>query len=166
VVNKLREDGYEVTGYFYNPNIHPREEYDRRLGVVREAAKLLKFTLLEGVYEDERWLNKVKGLEEEKEGGRRCLVCYQMRLLDTLRQAKEFGIEYFATTLSVSPHKDVVDINRIGSDLSPMFLSYDFKQGDGFKKTMEFAKEHEFYRQNYCGCKFSMTRQWNAARQG
>lgn len=155
VVQKLRTDGYRVTGYFYNPNIFPEEEYDRRVEVVRGASRLLKFELIKGVHENSYWLEQVRGLEEEKEGGKRCLVCFQIRLQKTAEKARELGIEYFTTTLSVSPHKDVREINRIGGELSQRFLPYDFKKQDGFKKTMDFAKEHDFYRQNYCGCEFS-----------
>lgn len=156
VVQKLRADDYEVIGYFYNPNIYPQEEYNRRLKVVRDASKLLKFELLEGMYESDYWLEQIKGLQGEPEGGRRCLVCFCIRLQKAAKKAKELGIEYFVSTLSVSPHKNVLEINRIGGELSPGFLPYDFKKQDGFKKAMDFAKEHDFYRQNYCGCQFSM----------
>jgi predicted adenine nucleotide alpha hydrolase (AANH) superfamily ATPase len=156
VVEKLRQDGYKVVGFFYNPNIYPAEEYARRLEVVREASRLLDFDLIEGSHGHDLWLEQVKGLEEEKEGGRRCSVCFQVRLRATLDKAREMGIAHIATTLSVSPHKNVLEINKIGSLLSEGFLTYDFKKEDGFKKTMDFAKLHDFYRQQYCGCEFSI----------
>lgn len=155
VVEKLRGDGFKVIGFFYNPNIYPWDEYERRLAVAKEASRLLDFELIEGTYDDDRWFTAVEGLENEKEGGRRCQVCFRVRLQRTAQTAKELGIEYMASTLSVSPHKNVQEINRIGQELSSCFLPYDFKKEEGFNKTMKFAKEHQFYRQNYCGCEFS-----------
>ncbi len=155
VVQKLRDEGYEVTGFFYNPNIFPEEEYQQRLEVVRKAAALLNFELVEGIYEQDFWYREVKGLEAEKEGGKRCQVCFRVRLEKTAEKAKELGIEHVASTLSVSPHKNVQEINQIGSEVCAGFLPYDFKKQDGFKKTMDFAKEHDFYRQHYCGCESS-----------
>lgn len=155
VVQKLRDDGFEVTGFFYNPNIYPEKEYEQRLEVVRQASQLLGFTLVEGPYEINAWLERVQGLEAEPEGGQRCQVCFRMRLQKTAEKAREMGIEHIASTLSVSPHKNVQEINAIGQGLSAGFLPYDFKKQDGFKKTMDFAKKHGFYRQHYCGCKYS-----------
>ena len=156
VVEKLRQDGYEVIGFFYNPNIFPVEEYNHRLEVVREASRLLNFELIEGSHGHDLWLEQVKGLEDEQEGGRRCPVCFQVRLRATMDKARELGILHIASTLSVSPHKNVMEINKVGSMLSAEFLAYDFKKEDGFKKTMAFAKTHDFYRQDYCGCEFSV----------
>lgn len=155
VVQKLQADGFEVTGFFYNPNIYPEEEYKQRLEVVREASRLLGFELIAGPYDNLVWQEQIKGLEEEPEGGKRCQACFRMRLRKTAEKAQELGIEHLASTLSVSPHKNVQEINAIGQELSTGFLPYDFKKQDGFKKTMDFAKEHNFYRQHYCGCVFS-----------
>ncbi len=156
VVQKLRDDGYKVTGYFYNPNIYPQKEYEQRLDVVRKASQLLGFTLVEGQYEASAWQERIQGLEAEPEGGKRCLVCFRVRLQKTAEKAQELGIEHIASTLSVSPHKNVQEINQTGSEVCAGFLPYDFKKQDGFKKTMDFAKEHDFYRQHYCGCVFSL----------
>ncbi|MBI5554976.1 MAG: epoxyqueuosine reductase QueH [Elusimicrobia bacterium] len=154
VVEKLRQDGYKVTGYFYNPNIYLAEEYERRLEVVRDASRLLDFELIAGPYNNIVWQERVQGLEEEPEGGKRCSVCFRVRLQKAADKARELGIKYLASTLSVSPHKNAPEINNIGQELSKGFLPYDFKKQNGFRKTMDFAKEHNFYRQHYCGCKF------------
>ncbi len=155
VVQKLRDDGFEVAGFFYNPNIHPEEEYKRRREVVREASRLLSFELIAGPYDTIVWQEQIKGLEGEPEGGKRCSVCFRVRLQKAADKARELGIKYLASTLSVSPLKNAPEINRIGSAVCADFLLYDFKKQNGFKKTMDFAKEHNFYRQHYCGCEYS-----------
>lgn len=155
-VEKLLEEGFSVKGFFYNPNIHPYEEYLRRLEVAQTISKLLDFELIIGPYDDQKWFDLVKGQEEEPEGGGRCAVCFKLRLNQTFIQMKESGIPYFTTTLSVSPHKNSRMINEIGSLLSSEnFLEYDFKKEDGFKNAMDFAGKHSLYRQNYCGCLYS-----------
>lgn len=155
VVQKLRDDGFAVTGFFYNPNIYPEKEYEQRLEVVREASRLLSFELITGSYDNLAWQEQIKGLEGEAEGGKRCPVCFRVRLQKAADQARELGIKYLASTLAVSPHKNLQEINRIGSVVCIDFLPYDFKKQDGFKKTIDFAKEHNFYRQHYCGCEKS-----------
>ena len=156
-IMKLQEDGYEVTCLFYNPNIEPKEEYDNRLSAARAACQILGVQLFEGPYDNASWKDKVKGLEQEPEGGRRCEACYKMRLEYVCRMARELGILNFASTLSVSPHKNAAIINSIGASLDTrVFLQYDFKKQDGFKKTQAFSREHALFRQNYCGCLFSI----------
>jgi hypothetical protein len=155
-VAKLREKNFDVVGFFYNPNIHPEEEYLKRLDVAREVARILDFELISGTYDKEVWLEKTKSLEGEPEGGRRCSACFKMRLEEAQKKAKEMGIKKFTTTLSASPHKDVGVINEIGRSISPSeFLVSDFKKQNGFKLAMEFAKRYNLYRQNYCGCIYS-----------
>jgi predicted adenine nucleotide alpha hydrolase (AANH) superfamily ATPase len=155
-IQKLKEDGYAVACLFYNPNIEPREEYDRRLAVARSAAELLEVEFMEGPYDNAAWREAAKGLEQEPEGGKRCEVCFRLRLDFASKKARDLGIECIASTLSVSPHKAVTVINAVGAATSAgSFLSYDFKKQDGFKKTQIFAREHQLYRQNYCGCLFS-----------
>ncbi len=145
-----------LKGFFYNPNIYPREEYDRRLGVARQVADILGFELIEGPYDHEAWLKAVAGLESEKEGGARCSVCYEYRLKETAKIAAEHGIEHFTTTLTVSRHKNSKVINEIGKKVgADSFLPYDFKKMDGAKKTSVFARAHDLYCQRYCGCEFS-----------
>lgn len=154
-VRQLQADGFEVAGYFYNPNILPREEYELRLQAALKAASALGIKLIEGQYDSDGWLNAVKGLEREPEGGRRCPVCFEFRIRKTFEKASELGIASVASTLSISPHKETAIINEIGLRLSPdSFKPYNFKKQDGFKKTSVFAREHNLYRQHYCGCKF------------
>jgi len=157
-VEKLQNDGFHVIGFFYNPNIQPEEEYQKRLVAAQKAFELLKVELLVGEYLSAPWLEKVNGLEDEPEGGRRCLVCFRSRLEATKLKADELAVDYFTSTLSISPHKDFQVIREIGFSLSPAgFLDYNFKKENGFKKSNLFSQEHQLYRQNYCGCLYSKT---------
>jgi predicted adenine nucleotide alpha hydrolase (AANH) superfamily ATPase len=159
VVNRLRQDGFDVVGFFYNPNIHPQEEYLRREGVVRQVASILKFDLIPSSYDKDNWLEEIKGLENEPEGGKRCSVCFKIRLEETQKKSLQLNIPQFTTTLTVSPHKDTAIINKIGKEISPGgFLDYDFKKQAGFQLAIEFAKQYNLYRQNYCGCIYSMSK--------
>jgi predicted adenine nucleotide alpha hydrolase (AANH) superfamily ATPase len=152
-IQKLLDDGYSVTGFFYNPNIHPEDEYRKRLEAAKAAGNILDIEIIIGVYDHERWMERTKGLELEPEGGRRCAQCFRMRLEETYKKAGELGLAYSASTLSISPHKNTVLINQIGRLIAQDgFLPYDFKKHDGFKKTSDFSKRHNIYRQNYCGC--------------
>jgi len=158
VLNLLRED-YDVYGYFYNPNIHPRQEYDLRLNETRKVAQTLEIKLYEEIYDDERWLAITQKFKEEPEKGRRCDVCYAVRLERTARKASQLGLEIFTTVMSLSPWKKAESLNRMGrmfaSRYGIKFLEADFKKKDGFKKSIELSKEHGLYRQNYCGCVYS-----------
>ncbi|MBI4777308.1 epoxyqueuosine reductase QueH [Candidatus Desantisbacteria bacterium] len=157
-VERLASDGFEVIGFFYNPNIYPSEEYQRRLDVVKIVSQHLNLQLIEGEYDNDRWLSLTNGMDKEPECGARCEVCFQMRLEETWKKACELHVPYFTTTLSVSLHKDSLSINRIGSEIdSKAFLAYDFKKQDGFKKAMEFSKQHLLYRQKYCGCVYGIS---------
>jgi len=156
VVERLREENWEVDGFFYNPNIHPEEEYQKRLQETKHLAKEYQLPLIAGDYEKDKWLEFTKGLEEEKEGGRRCQICFQMRLEKTKQLAQEKGYAKFTTTLSVSPHKNSSLINEIGVKVGgDLYLGADFKKRAGFKKALELAKKYNLYQQNYCGCVFS-----------
>jgi len=155
-IEKLKQDGFKVSGLFYNPNIHPEEEYLRRWEAAKAVADILEIKLIATPYDRENWLAEVKGLEKEPEGGKRCTICFKMRLEYTAKIAKEQGLNYFTTTLTISPHKNTKLINEIGNSISQeYFLEYDFKKGEGFKNAIDFAKRHQLYRQNYCGCIFS-----------
>lgn len=158
VVELLRPE-FDVTAYFYNPNIHPRKEYEIRLGEMKRICQRLGIYLVGGEYEVEEWFQRVKGLETEREGGKRCTVCFYLRLDKTAAYAKDCNYQYYATTLTISPHKDVKIINQIGRELQEKyginFYEADFKKKDGFKKSCQLSKEHGLYRQNYCGCIFS-----------
>ena len=179
VITQLKE--YNITCFFYNPNIHPREEYDKRLNDVKKQCDKLNIKLIQGDYDKTKWLKLTKGLENEKEGGQRCVKCYTMRLEKTAKTCtrdsliSEFDI--FTTTLTISPHKKADIINKIGQDiaagleqrreakkLGTKFLSADFKKHNGFKHACEISKQENFYRQNYCGCVYSRIIQINVSR--
>jgi hypothetical protein len=155
-IKRLQSEGFEVTGFFYNPNIYPGEEYSRRLEAARTAASLLGIALIEGAYQPQEWQQLVQGMQEYPEGGQRCLVCYRIRLESAWKKARQEGIAFFASTLSVSPHKDTAAINRVGSRIDEKgFKPYDFKEAKGFDSCNLFSKEHGLYRQRYCGCQYS-----------
>ncbi len=156
VVEHLKKEDFEITGFFYNPNIQPQVEYEKRLDVAREVSRILDFPLIEGEYDTGKWFELIRGLEQEVEGAKRCKVCFKMRLDASHNKSEELDISQFVSTLSISPHKDTSIINRIGRNLAKeRFLATDFKKDDSFKKTLAFAKKHNLYRQNYCGCIYS-----------
>lgn len=154
---------FDITLFYYNPNIHPREEYDKRLGEIEKLLKAAPFCrgveLIAGEYDSESWLEFVKGTENEREGGARCALCFESRLEKTAGLAKELKSEWFCTTLTISPHKNAELINGIGARLGEKygvaFLPSDFKKREGYKRSIELCSEYGIYRQNYCGCKFS-----------
>lgn len=157
-VEKLKAEGFLISGYFYNPNIYPSEEYRLRKDAAQKIAKLYQIELLESEYETALWKEKCAKLAEEKEGGKRCNFCFQLRLAKANQKAKNKRFNYFTTTLTISPHKKSQDILQIGKRIGGQrFLSLDFKKEDGFKKTLEKAKKIKLYRQNYCGCLPSRT---------
>lgn len=154
---------FRVTVLYYNPNIQPREEYDKRLHWQREIIARLPtpetVDILECVYDGAHYTEAVRGLEREPEGGARCTVCFRLRLEETARLAKAHGYDYFCTTLTVSPHKDAERINAIGAVLAAQYgvawLPSDFKKREGYKRSIELSKQYGLYRQDYCGCLFS-----------
>lgn len=157
VVERLILEGHQVHGLFYNPNIHPRQEYDRRLEVARKVAKELDFPLEVPLYITEEWFEETVSLENEPEGGRRCEVCFRLRLKRAYLYMKDCGADAFTTTLTISPHKLADMINRVGQEIGgERFLARDFKKKEGFKRTIELAKKWALYRQDYCGCIYSM----------
>lgn len=150
---------YQVTIFFDNSNIYSELEYRRRLDEVKEYFQEEGFDFVVADYNHRDWLAKVSGLEKEQERGKRCLVCYDIRLKNTARFAKENGFDFFASTLAISPHKDAKAINKIGAEIAEEFelefLAGDWKKNEGFKKAMELSRQCDFYRQHYCGCEFS-----------
>lgn len=153
---------FDITIVFYNPNIYPKQEFDKRLA---EQKKLLKkafsdILILETEYKESEFLEKTKGLENEKEGGARCSVCFALRLEKTAQIAKQNGFDYFGTTLTISPHKNEQIINALGENISKKygisFLYGDLKKHDGYKRSIELSKIYDIYRQHYCGCRFSI----------
>ncbi len=158
-VERLRQEGYEVCGYFYNPNIQPRQEYLRRLQEVQRLSRAEKFSLIVGDYDLPEWSLRIQGLELEPEGGKRCAECFRLRLESAAKLAREKGYSCFTTTLTVSPHKSAQTINEIGRSVSEdLFLARDFKKRDGFKRAQELSREHALYHQDYCGCIYSLNK--------
>ena len=154
---ELTQEGHHVLGYFYNPNIYPFEEYQRRFQTAIEVANILHFPIEEGLYTQEEWLKETESMKSEPEGGSRCLTCYRIRLRETFRYLEICGADYFTSTLSISPHKSAAAINRIGREIGgDKFLARDFKKKEGFKRASQLAKKWGLYRQNYCGCIYSI----------
>lgn len=165
-VERLAPD-YAVTVYYYNPNITDREEYYLRRDTLkhfidefnRENAALYTIGFIEGAYDPERFIEKAEPLWDEPEGGRRCDVCFAMRLAETAAMAAKLEMEYFTTTMSVSPHKNYEKIKSLGSmleqDIMPNFLDVDFKKKNGFGRSVELSKKYGLYRQNFCGCDYA-----------
>ncbi len=155
---------FEITVFYYNPNIYPPEEYVRR---AEEQQHLLQAMPLSGevqfrsgAYEPDRYYEAVRGKEDEPEGKGRCFTCYELRLREAAQLAKQEGYEYFTSTLSISPHKNADKLNEIGSRLAAeygvLYLPSDFKKKNGYKRSIELSKEYSLYRQDYCGCVYSM----------
>ncbi len=153
---------FDITVLYYNPNIYPEEEYLKRFNTLKEITLKMKIKvkLLEIGYESKEFKNISKGLENEKEGGKRCTKCFLLRLEKTAKLAQKHNFDYFTTTLSVSPYKDSQKLNKIGKILSEKYnveyLYSDFKKKEGYKRSNELAKKYDLYRQNYCGCKYSL----------
>ncbi|MDF1526997.1 MAG: epoxyqueuosine reductase QueH [bacterium] len=164
-IERLSQD-WQAEGLFSNSNIHPGEEYEKRLFAMNTLAGATGFTFTAGVYEPEVWFESVKGLEEEPEKGLRCEVCIRERLRTTARLASDKGFDAFAAVLTVSPHKNAAMINRLGAEAGEEFgvkyLATDLKKQDGFKRSVEMTKEYGIYRQDYCGCEYS--KKQNAGR--
>ena len=157
-LERIREE-YEPVLYFYNPNIEPFEEYEKRLSEIKKFAKLVDVELIVGEYNNEKWFESVKEFSKEPEGGSRCKRCFEFNLTHVARKAKELSINFFTTTLTVSPYKNSNLIFEIGDSISDnkvSFIKENFKKKDGYKKSIELSKKYNLYRQNYCGCRFSM----------
>ncbi|MEE3483804.1 MAG: epoxyqueuosine reductase QueH [Bacteroidales bacterium] len=154
---------FQITVLYYNPNIYPEEEYTKRVEeqkrLINELSPKYPIQLITEEYHSEEFYNKVKGLEKEPEGGARCFVCYRLRMEHTAQLAKALGFDYFTTTLSISPLKNAEKINAIGEELGTLYevkhLPSDFKKKGGYQRSIQLSKEHNLYRQNYCGCVFS-----------
>ncbi|MCM1191633.1 MAG: epoxyqueuosine reductase QueH [Butyrivibrio sp.] len=158
---------FRITVFYYNPNISAGEEYVKRAAEEKRLieayngeGKGFPIQITEGEYEPRRFLETVRGLESCPEGGERCFRCYELRLRETARRAAEGGFDYFCTTLSISPLKNAEKLNEIGLRLSEEYgipwLPSDFKKKNGYKRSVELSAEYGLYRQNYCGCAFSL----------
>lgn len=154
---------FDITLFFFNPNISPEAEYrfreeelDRLIGEMPLPSQV---KLLSGRYDPKEFEDMARGMEEIEEGGARCFKCYQMRLAETAKEAKRLGYDYFCTTLSISPYKNAEWLNSIGKELAWQFgvpyLFSDFKKKNGYKRSCELSELYSLYRQDYCGCRFS-----------
>lgn len=158
---------FDITVYYFNPNISPKREFDKRFEEQKRLISQMPFknsvTLVEGDYNYDDFLEIAKGLENVPEGGERCFRCYKMRLESTARLAKEQGFDYFCTTLSISPLKNSQKINELGFEIEKKYgvkwLPSDFKKREGYKRSIQLSKEYSLYRQNFCGCVFSKNQQ-------
>ena len=154
---------FSITVFFYNPNISPKEEYEKRVAEIRRLIHEMEFlhpvTLVEGEYKPEDFYAMARGFENVPEGGERCFKCYRLRMEAAARLAQEGRYDYFTTTLSISPLKNAGKINEIGQELAQIYqvehLPSDFKKKNGYKRSIELSHEYGLYRQNYCGCVFS-----------
>lgn len=154
---------FEITVFYYNPNISPKEEYEKRVQeqqrLIEQMPAVYPIHMEAGPYEPERFYEAAKGLEQEPEGGLRCERCFRLRLEETARRAAEGGFDYFTTTLTISPLKNADVLNQIGEIVSTLYpvkhLPSDFKKKNGYKRSVELSAEYGLYRQDYCGCEFS-----------
>ncbi len=154
---------FEITVFYYNPNIYPQEEYERRVAeqkrFISELPVKNNVSLIVGDYIPQEFFEAVRGLEDIPEGGERCFACYRLRLEKTAALARELGFEYFTTTLSISPYKNAAKLGEIASELAGIYqvkaLPTDLKKRNGYKRSVELSKQYGLYRQDYCGCVFS-----------
>ena len=157
---------FEITVFYFNPNIAPEEEYRKRVEEQRRLIEQLPavhpIQFEEGRYVPEEFYSRVRGLEKEPEGGSRCRVCFEMRLEEAARLASEGGYDYYTTTLSISPLKNAQILAEVAMEMGEkwgvQWLPSDFKKKEGYKRSIQLSSEYDLYRQNYCGCIFSRTK--------
>ena len=155
---------FDITILYYNPNISPKEEYDKRkkeqIRLINEISKKNKIDIIDCDYDNDKYEELIKGHESDPERGNRCTLCFNLRLEKTAKMASELGYDYFCSTLSVSPYKNSKLINEIGKKYEDIYkvkwLYSDFKKENGYKKSIELSKKYNLYRQDYCGCKYSV----------
>ena len=155
---------FKITVFYYNPNIYPESEYTKRILEQQTLLSQMKtchpIKFMAGNYDSDRFYEMAKGLEHVAEGGERCSKCYELRLREAAEVARKCGFDYFATTLSISPLKNAVKLNEIGMRLAKEYgvdyLLSDFKKKNGYKRSIELSKKYGLYRQDYCGCEFSV----------
>lgn len=154
---------FAITLLYYNPNIAPLEEYQKREAELRRLVSQMKFThpvaLLPCQYDGQAFVQAARGLEGEPEGGKRCEACFRLRLRYAAQEAARLRFDYYTTTLSISPMKNALLLNQLGEEIGREFgvahLPSDFKKKDGYKRSVQLSKEYDLYRQDYCGCAFS-----------
>ena len=160
---------FDITILYYNPNISPIEEYNKRkeeqIKLINTIDKVGKIDIIDCDYDNNIYEEKIKGYEDCKERGERCTICFNLRLEKTAKIAKDKNYDYFCSTLTVSPYKNAPLINKIGEELSKKYnikwLYSDFKKADGYKKSIELSKKYNLYRQDYCGCIYSQRKNIN-----
>ena len=160
---------FNITILYYNPNISPKEEYEKRkqeqIRLIKEIPTNNKLNIIDCDYDNDIYEKRIKGLEKEPERGKRCTECFNLRLEKTASTAKENKFNFFGTTLTVSPYKNSELINKIGYNLEKEYnikwIPSDFKKKDGYKKSIELSKKYNLYRQDYCGCKYSIRNKIN-----
>ena len=171
IMEAVAASGIDTTIYFYNPNIHPKEEYEIRKDENIRFAEKLGFDFIDADYDKDNWFERIKGLENEPERGKRCTVCFDMRFERTALYAHENNFKIFATTLGISRWKDLEQINNSGLKAAKRYNSLGFwdfnwrKQG-GSSRMLEISKKEKFYKQEYCGCVYSLrdTNKWRKSR--
>ena len=154
---------FEITVFYFNPNIAPEEEYRKRVEeqrrLIEQLPAVYPIQFEEGRYVPEEFYSRVRGLEKEPEGGARCRVCFELRLEEAARLASESGYDYYTTTLSISPLKNAQVLAQVAVEMGEKWgvrwLPSDFKKKEGYKRSIQLSAEYELYRQNYCGCVFS-----------
>ena len=161
-IERLKEH-LDITVFYYNPNIDTESEFILRANEQKRYCQKVSVNCIISDYDKKAFLDEVKGLENEVEGGKRCEKCFYLRLKKTALKCKELGFDYFATTLTVSPLKNATLINRIGKEIEDecgiKYLFTDFKKDNGYLRSITLSKENGLYRQNYCGCEFSKIKQ-------
>ncbi len=163
VIEELKKE-FDVTVYFYNPNIDTSEEYEKRAQEVRRFMGLMDVNYVIENHDSPAFYSAVKGLEHLPEGGERCVECFRLRLNKTFEYAENNNYDLVTTTLSVSPYKSIEQLNMVGKELSERYnlpyLARDFKKKNGYLKSIQNSKKYNLYRQNYCGCVFSKRRDY------
>ncbi len=154
-IDRLIEEGFLPVLYYGNSNIYPKEENTKRFEALETVANYYNLKLIRANYDHSKWLEEIKGYEGEKEGGDRCDICFNYNLKESYLIAKDLNIDYFTTTLTISPYKSSMTIFRIGESYKG-FVSIDLKKKNGYQKSIEKSKELHIYRQKYCGCEFSL----------
>ena len=154
---QLISEGHRLTGYYFNPNISPAEEYAKRLTAATTVAGIMHFQVIVPPYNPEKWLESTANLAQEPEGGKRCEVCFKIRLKATYDYMRVNDFDVFTTTLTIGPQKSTELINCIGREIGgEKFLVRNFKKQGGYQRAVQLTKQYQIYRQNYCGCLYSL----------
>jgi epoxyqueuosine reductase len=153
----LMAEGHNITGYYFNPNTAPPAEYEKRLAAAKTISEIMNFPIIFEPYNPDLWIESTNDLAQEPEGGKRCEICFRMRLQATYDYFLKNDFDGFTTTLTIGPRKSAEIINRIGREIGgEKFLARDFKKNGGAQRAVQLAKQYQIYRQNYCGCVYSV----------